>query len=73
MTITRRQSLKLALGGAALFAIGAPRVLAQTGITLRANMNDTLRFDPHMLASYPTRNASYLTFDTLLARMSAGQ
>lgn len=73
MTITRRQSLKLALGGAALCAIGAPRVLAQTpGIILRANMNDTLRFDPHMLASYPTRNASYLTFDTLFAIDSEG-
>ena len=73
MTITRRQSLKLALGGVALFAIGAPRLMAQNaGVTLRANMNDTLRFDPHMLASYPTRNASYMTFDTLFAMDSKG-
>ena len=73
MTITRRQTLKLALGGAALSTIGAPWVRAGTPrITLRANMNDTLRFDPHMLASYPTRNASYLTFDTLFAMDSKG-
>jgi peptide/nickel transport system substrate-binding protein len=63
----------LAAGGVALFAIGTGRVCAQgTGVTLRAAMNDTLRFDPHMLASYPTRNASYMTFDTLFSMDSKG-
>jgi peptide/nickel transport system substrate-binding protein len=74
MEITRRDGMKLALGSAAWAALGPGRAWAKESmVTLRAAMNMTERFDPHMLASYPTRNASYMVFDTLFSVDSKGR
>jgi peptide/nickel transport system substrate-binding protein len=77
MEISRRDGLKAALAGAAALALGPKGARAAaagaSGGTLRCSMGGTpVFFDPHMLASYPTRDASYMVFDTLFSMDSKG-
>lgn len=76
MIISRRNTLRTAAAGAALFAIGSSRSRGQSSDPARTMRfvpaSEPTRFDPHFLASYPTRDVSFMTYDTLFSSDSKG-